>query len=107
MSERNSLISDETPVILSITQEKLAAKEISNAKEVKSRGAIVLILMKDGIELENESQWDKVYRLPAAPDEFMIFTVTVALQFIAYFTALDLGLDVDKPRNLAKVVTVE
>lgn len=102
-----ALISDETPVILSITQEKLAAKEISNAKEVKSRGAIVLILMKDGIELENESQWDKVYRLPAAPDEFMIFTVTVALQFIAYFTALDLGLDVDKPRNLAKVVTVE
>lgn len=102
-----ALISDETPVILSITQEKLAAKEISNAKEVKSRGAVVIMLIKKGIELENEDQWDAVYELPAVSDEFMIFPVTVALQFIAYYTALDLGLDVDKPRNLAKVVTVE
>ena len=102
-----ALISDETPVILSVTQDKLAAKEISNAKEVKSRGALVILLIKDGVELENEDQWDAVYRLPADSDELMIFSVTVALQFIAYFTALDLGLDVDKPRNLAKVVTVE
>ena len=102
-----ALITEDTPVIAVVTQEKLKSKEFSNIREVQSRGARVLLLLKENEELEESGQWSSVFRLPVMEDSFMVMPASVALQLIAYYVSLDKGLDVDKPRNLAKVVTVE
>lgn len=102
-----ALITEDTPVIAVVTQEKLKSKEFSNIREVQSRGARVVLLMKEGETLDEGEQWSCVYRLPVMEDYFMVMPASVVLQLIAYFVSLDKGLDVDKPRNLAKVVTVE
>lgn len=102
-----ALITEDTPVIAVVTQEKLKSKEFSNIREVQSRGARVVLLMKEGETLDEGEQWSCVYRLPVMEDYFMVMPTSVVLQLIAYFVSLDKGLDVDKPRNLAKVVTVE
>ena len=102
-----ALITEDTPVIAVVTQEKLKSKEFSNIREVQSRGARVLLLLKENEELEESGQWSSVFRLPVMEDPFMVMPASVALQLIAYYVSLDKGLDVDKPRNLAKVVTVE
>ena len=102
-----ALITEDTPVIAVVTQEKLKSKEFSNIREVQSRGARVLLLVKENEELEESGQWSSVFRLPVMEDPVMVMPTSVALQLIAYYVSLDKGLDVDKPRNLAKVVTVE
>lgn len=102
-----ALITEDTPVIAVVTQEKLKSKEFSNIREVQSRGARVLLLLKENEELEESGQWSSVFRLPVMEDPFMVMPASAALQLIAYYVSLDKGLDVDKPRNLAKVVTVE
>lgn len=102
-----ALITKETPVIAMVTQQNLKAKELSNAIEVKSRGAEVTLFIKEGFHLEDEKQWKQIFRLPALQEQFMVFPGVVALQLLAFFVSADKGLDVDKPRNLAKVVTVE
>ena len=102
-----ALITSETPVIAVVTQEKLKSKELSNIKEVQSRGAKVILLIKGKEVLEQEKIWSRIFRLPVMEDEFMVMPASIVLQLIAYFVSLDKGLDVDKPRNLAKVVTVE
>ena len=102
-----ALITQKTPVITLVTQTKVVSKELSNAIEVKARGAKVYVLTSEKVELEKPGQWENVYRLPALRDEFMVFPAAVALQLIAFYVSRDKGLDVDKPRNLAKVVTVE
>ncbi len=102
-----ALITSETPVIAVVTQDKLKSKELSNIKEVQSRGAKVILLIKGNEVLEQEKIWSRIFRLPVMRDEFMVMPVSVVLQLIAYYVSLDKGLDVDKPRNLAKVVTVE
>lgn len=102
-----ALITPETPVIAVVTQDKLKSKELSNIKEVQSRGARVILLIKGSEVLEQETIWSRIFRLPVMKDEFMVMPVSVVLQLIAYYVSLDKGLDVDKPRNLAKVVTVE
>jgi len=102
-----ALITEETPVIAVVTQDKLKSKELSNIKEVQSRGARVILLIKGQEELEQEKIWSHIFRLPVMKDEFMVMPVSIVLQLIAYYVSLDKGLDVDKPRNLAKVVTVE
>jgi len=102
-----ALITSETPVIAVVTQDKLKSKELSNIKEVQSRGAKVILLIKGNEALEQEKIWSRIFRLPVMRDEFMVMPVSVVLQLIAYYVSLDKGLDVDKPRNLAKVVTVE
>ena len=102
-----ALITEETPVIAVVTQDKLKSKELSNIKEVQSRGARVILLIKGQEELEQEKIWSRIFRLPVMKDEFMVMPTSVVLQLIAYYVSLDKGLDVDKPRNLAKVVTVE
>ncbi len=104
-----ALVTETTPIIALVTQEKLMLKEMLNIKEVQSRGASVIGFVKEafignGIE---ESDFATCYALPSIEDEFMIMPASVALQFLAYYTSADRGLDVDKPRNLAKVVTVE
>lgn len=102
-----ALITSETPVIAVVTQDKLKSKELSNIKEVQSRGAKVILLIKGDEVLEQEKIWSRIFRLPVMEDAFMVMPASVVLQLIAYYVSLDKGLDVDKPRNLAKVVTVE
>ena len=102
-----ALITEDTPVIAVVTQEKLKSKELSNIREVQSRGARVLLLIKEGEALEEGEGLSCVYRLPRMEDPFMVMPASVVLQLIAYYVSSDKGLDVDKPRNLAKVVTVE
>jgi glucosamine--fructose-6-phosphate aminotransferase (isomerizing) len=89
-----------------VTQEKLREKELSNIKEVQSRGANVVLMVKEGFEVEGIDA-AHLFRLPAMPDRLMTFPASAALQLLAYYVSMDKGLDVDKPRNLAKVVTVE
>ena len=102
-----ALITEETPVVAVVTQEKLKSKELSNIREVQSRGARVVLLIKENEELEDDDKFGSVFRLPVMQDSFMVMPVSIVLQLIAYYVSLDKGLDVDKPRNLAKVVTVE
>lgn len=101
-----ALITENTPVVSVVTQTKLKDKELSNIREVQSRGASVVLLVKDGFDLA-DAEYADVFTLPAMADEFMVFPASAALQLLAYYVSMDKGLDVDKPRNLAKVVTVE
>lgn len=101
-----ALITEKTPVVALVTQERVRDKELSNIREVQSRGASVVVLVKDGIDLA-DADYTHVFTLPAMDDVAMAFPASVALQLLAYYVSMDRGLDVDKPRNLAKVVTVE
>lgn len=101
-----ALITEETPVIAVVTQDKLKSKELSNIREVQARGARVILLIKETGE-KQEGSFSQVFYLPEMADEFMVMPASVVLQLIAYYVSYDKGLDVDKPRNLAKVVTVE
>lgn len=102
-----ALITKDTPVIAMVTQSRLQSKELSNAIEVRARGAEVFLFMKEGFQLEEEKEWNTIFRLPAMQDNFMVFPAIIVLQLLSFFVSADKGLDVDKPRNLAKVVTVE
>jgi glucosamine--fructose-6-phosphate aminotransferase (isomerizing) len=102
-----ALITEQTPVVAVVTQDKLKSKELSNIREVQARGARVLLIVKENENLEADEAFSNVYRVPVMEDAFMVMPVSVVLQLIAYYVSLDKGLDVDKPRNLAKVVTVE
>lgn len=96
-----ALITSKTPVIALITQKALASKQQSNIREVQSRGARVITIATHGIS-------DNIdFALPTLKDDFNIIPAVVAMQLLAYYVSADKGLDVDKPRNLAKVVTVE
>lgn len=101
-----ALITENTPVVAVVTQEKLKDKELSNIREVQSRGASVVLMVREDIEMA-DAEYADVLMLPKMADEFMVFPAAVALQLLAYYVSMDKGLDVDKPRNLAKVVTVE
>lgn len=101
-----ALITEKTPVVALVTQERVRDKELSNIREVQSRGASVVVLVKDGIDL-SDADYTHVFTLPAMDDVAMAFPASAALQLLAYYVSMDRGLDVDKPRNLAKVVTVE
>ena len=99
-----ALITKKTPVIALLTQEKLMSKQISNIREVESRGATVISFVKDGLQAKDIKP---DFVLPNLNDDFMAIPAVVAMQLLAYYVSADKGLDVDKPRNLAKVVTVE
>lgn len=101
-----ALISDNVPVIAIATQEHVFAKTISNIREVKARGAFVILLTKEQAVVD-ENLANIHIRIPDMDDRFTVFPIIVALQFIAYYTSIGKGLDVDQPRNLAKSVTVE
>lgn len=101
-----ALIEKDTPVVAIATQEKIYEKTISNVREVKARGAFVTLITKKGKEVGPEV-CDIHLEIPDIADQFTVFPVAVMLQLIAYYTADGKGLDVDKPRNLAKSVTVE
>ena len=101
-----ALITQDTSVVATVTQEKLMSKELSNIKEVKSRGADVVVFIKESIAGDLAKEYE-IFTLPDMQDEFMVLPASVALQLLAYYVSSDKGFDVDKPRNLAKVVTVE
>ena len=101
-----SLITEEMPVIAVATQQKLFDKTISNIKEVKARGAKVILVSRESYKPEKDVA-DYQFGLPEFDDLLMPMLAVVPLQLIAYYTAVHKGTDVDKPRNLAKSVTVE
>ena len=99
-----ALITKKTPVIALLTQDNLISKQTSNIREVESRGANVITFIKESL-VSNDVKCD--YKLPDLKDDFMAIPAICAMQLLAYYVSSDKGLDVDKPRNLAKVVTVE
>ncbi|RHT24690.1 glutamine--fructose-6-phosphate transaminase (isomerizing) [Clostridium sp. AM33-3] len=101
-----ALISDQVPVIAIATQEHVFSKTISNIREVKARGAFVILLTKEG-SVVDDNLADIRIRIPDVDDRFTVFPIAVVLQLIAYYASLGKNLDVDQPRNLAKSVTVE
>lgn len=101
-----SLISEGTPVIAVATQKELFDKTISNIKEVKARGAKVIIVCREDYTPETDVA-DYKFGLPDFDDLLMPMLAVVPLQLVAYYTSVLKGNDVDKPRNLAKSVTVE
>jgi glucosamine--fructose-6-phosphate aminotransferase (isomerizing) len=101
-----ALISEGVPVIAIATQEHVYQKVISNIREVKARGAFVLLLSKDE-EIADPSVCDVHIPLPAIRDELSVFEAAVILQILAYYTSVEKDVNPDQPRNLAKSVTVE
>ena len=100
-----SLIEDKTPVVAVITDEKIAPKTISNVKEVKSRGAnVICITSCDSL---GEDVCDEKIVIPKVNYLFEPLLAVIPLQMIAYELAKIKGCSIDKPKNLAKSVTVE
>ena len=101
-----SLITSGIPVIAIATIEPLYEKMISNIKEVKARGADVLLFCRDHTMFTKDVA-DHIVVLPNTHEDLMPLVSIVPLQLFAYYCSVLKGLDVDKPRNLAKSVTVE
>lgn len=101
-----SLIVEGMPVIAVATQSALFEKTMSNVREVKSRGGHILLVCRESLK-DAEQFADHIIRLPDLPDLLMASVSVVPLQLFAYYMAVLRGCDVDKPRNLAKSVTVE
>lgn len=101
-----SLVTDAMPVIAVATQRNLFDKTVSNAKEVKARGGKVIFVTHNYINVDDDVADYKI-GLPTIDDLLMPMLTVVPLQLIAYYTSVLRGNDVDKPRNLAKSVTVE
>ena len=101
-----SLITEGMPVIALATQQKVLPKTVSNMKEVKARGAKTVLICQKTAVVDTDA-YDFRIDLPAAHDELMPFSAAVVMQLMAYYKAVQSGCDVDKPRNLAKSVTVE
>jgi len=100
-----SLISEGTPVIVVATSDELYLKTISNAKEVKARGAYVILVTDK--EVINEGVYDELISIPKVTEELRPILTIIPLQLISYEVAKLRGNDIDKPKNLAKSVTVE
>lgn len=101
-----SLVTGGMPVIAVATQKSLMEKTISNVKEVRARGARVILVCRASDKIESGVA-DLRFDLPDFDDLLMPMIAVVPLQLIAYYTSVLKGNDVDKPRNLAKSVTVE
>ena len=87
-------------------QESLIEKTVSNIKEVKSRGAVVIAIALEGNKLVEKIADDVIF-VPSTHWMFTTLLINIPQQLFAYYIACGLGHDVDKPRNLAKSVTVE
>ena len=101
-----ALIEEGTPVIAIATQEELFEKMVSNMQEVKARGAYVIAVAQEHNK-EVEKAADKVIYIPNVDDVLSSILTVLPLQLLSYYVAVQRGCDVDKPRNLAKSVTVE
>ncbi|MBN1798294.1 MAG: glutamine--fructose-6-phosphate transaminase (isomerizing) [Spirochaetales bacterium] len=101
-----ALINEETPSVFLVPADRLREKVISNIKEVKARKGRVIAFCNEKDE-EIKSIVDDFFEVPKVPGIFNPFVMVVPLQLFAYYCAVELGRDVDQPRNLAKSVTVE
>ena len=101
-----SLIEDGTLVVGVLTQERLFEKTVSNMSEVKSRGAYLFAVTTYG-NYETEELADFTFYIPRTDEHFAVSLAVIPLQLTAYYISVARGVDVDKPRNLAKSVTVE
>ncbi len=101
-----ALIDEKLPVVVIATDSVLLEKTISNIQEVRARGGRVIAVVSDG-DTEASRHADDIIIVPKAHEMVSPVVNAVAMQLLAYFTATALGKDVDKPRNLAKSVTVE
>ncbi|MEG1927292.1 MAG: SIS domain-containing protein, partial [Niameybacter sp.] len=101
-----ALIEEGTPVLAIATQDHLVEKMVSNMKEVKARGGYVIAIAKEDTP-HIQQVADQVIEIPKTSDLLMPILAVVPTQLLAYYTSVLKGNDVDKPRNLAKSVTVE
>lgn len=101
-----SLVTDGVPVVAIATQTPLFEKMISNVKEVKARGAAVTLVCRADAQIADDV-YDNLVLMPEISDFFMPLALAPFIQLFAYHTSVIRGCDVDKPRNLAKSVTVE
>ena len=102
-----ALIEDGMPVVVIAPRDEYYKKTMSNMQEVIARGAkVLLITNKSTDEIFSENIWQKI-EVENTDDDLLPFLITIPLQKLAYYTALKKGYDIDKPRNLAKSVTVE
>jgi glucosamine--fructose-6-phosphate aminotransferase (isomerizing) len=101
-----ALIGEQTPCLFLVPDDGLRDKILSNLKEVKARRGRVIALCAQG-DGEVREVADEVIEVPRVHETFYPFLMVVPLQLLAYYAALELGRDVDQPRNLAKSVTVE
>ena len=102
-----ALIEEGMPVIVLAPRDSYYKKTISNMQEVIARGAkVLLITNKSKDEILSENLWDNL-EVESTNDDLFPFLITIPLQKLAYYSALQKGFDIDKPRNLAKSVTVE
>ncbi len=102
-----SLVVEDTLVIAVATYERLVEKTLSNALEVKARGAYVMGVTKESLKEKLSSAIDEIITIPDTHDVLLPSLAVLPLQLFAYYIALYRGCDIDKPRNLAKSVTVE
>jgi glucosamine--fructose-6-phosphate aminotransferase (isomerizing) len=100
-----ALIEPGVVVVGIATDSHVRTKTLSNMEEVKARGATIVLVTEEGDDVGHVA--DHVIRVPAGPDLLCTVTAVVPLQLLAYHLATARGMDVDKPRNLAKTVTVE
>jgi glucosamine--fructose-6-phosphate aminotransferase (isomerizing) len=102
-----ALIEEGMPVVVLAPRDSYYKKTISNMQEVIARGAkVLLITNKSKDEVVSENIWEKI-EVETTNDDLLPFLLTIPLQKLAYYSALKKGYDIDKPRNLAKSVTVE
>ena len=102
-----ALIEEGMPVVILAPRDNYYKKTISNMQEVISRGAkVLLITNKSKNEIVSENIWETI-EVESTNDDLLPFLLTIPLQKLAYYSALKKGYDIDKPRNLAKSVTVE
>jgi len=102
-----ALIEEGMPVVVLAPRDEYYKKTISNMQEVIARGAkVLLITNKSKDEIYSENIWEKI-EVENTSDDLLPFLITIPLQKLAYYSALKKGYDIDKPRNLAKSVTVE
>lgn len=102
-----ALVNEETPSIFIAPHDAVFSKNVSSIQEVKARKGPVIAIGTEGETGELESLCDHLITIPKVPDYLTPILSTIPLQLFAYHTAVALGCDVDKPRNLAKSVTVE
>jgi len=102
-----ALIEEGMPVVVLAPRDSYYKKTISNMQEVVARGAkVLLITNKSRDEVLSENIWETI-EVESTNDDLLPFLLTIPLQKLAYYSALKKGYDIDKPRNLAKSVTVE
>ena len=101
-----ALITEDTPVVALATQHAVFEKTVSNIKEVRARGAKTVLICMEDTEPDADAA-DHIIRIPSASALLAPLEAIIPLQLFAYYMSVLRGCDVDKPRNLAKSVTVE